>query len=122
MVAVFSSCYQKFVARKARKAQTQKRLSMPALELACIFGAIAHAPRDMILQRMLPVVEEALEELKAFESEPAKRPGYWDDWCLARYLEGVCMRFVAYPVRTSALRFWISADRLSGCRCRRRVL
>ena len=95
---------------------------MPALELACIFGAIAHALRDMILERMVPVVEEALEELKAFVNDPAKRPGYWDDWCLARYLEGVCMRFVAYPVRTSALHFWISDDKLSGCRCRRRVL
>ncbi|KZV62664.1 hypothetical protein PENSPDRAFT_591100 [Peniophora sp. CONT] len=88
---------EKFVARKARKAQTQKRLSLPALELACIFGAIAHAPRDVIHERMLPVVEATLAELKPFESEPAKRPGYWDDWCLAHYLEGVCMRFIAYP-------------------------
>ena len=23
---------------------------------------------------------------------------YWDDLCLARFLEGVCLRFVAYPV------------------------
>lgn len=22
---------------------------------------------------------------------------YWDDWCLVRFLEGVCWRYVAYP-------------------------
>jgi len=23
---------------------------------------------------------------------------YWDDWCLVRFLEGVCWRYVAYQV------------------------
>jgi hypothetical protein len=23
---------------------------------------------------------------------------YWDDWCMVRFLEGVCWRYVAYPV------------------------
>lgn len=31
------------------------------------------------------------------------RSGYWDDVCLARFLEGVCWRFVAYPVRLPLL-------------------
>ena len=25
--------------------------------------------------------------------------GYWDDFCLGMFLKGVCMRYVAYPVR-----------------------
>lgn len=31
-------------------------------------------------------------------SKAEGREGYWDDLCLARFLEGVCWRFVAYPV------------------------
>jgi hypothetical protein len=26
------------------------------------------------------------------------KSGYWDDYCLALFLRGVCMRYVAYPV------------------------
>jgi hypothetical protein len=65
---------------------------------------------------MIPAVEGALEELglslsstvssdgggkdKAEERKKLQaRSGYWDDVCLARFLEGVCWRFVAYPVR-----------------------
>lgn len=29
----------------------------------------------------------------------AARKANWDDICLARFLEGVCWRYVAYPVR-----------------------
>jgi len=39
---------------------------------------------------------------KRKELGPEKYEGgadeYWDDLCLARFLEGVCLRFVAYPV------------------------
>jgi hypothetical protein len=31
-------------------------------------------------------------------SKAEGKEGYWDDLCLARFLEGVCWRFVAYPV------------------------
>ena len=30
--------------------------------------------------------------------------GYWDDYCLAMFLRGVCLRYVAYPVRIILLR------------------
>lgn len=108
---------QKFVARKARKYLAQSdRLLLPALELAYVFQAIAHAPREVIAREMIPAVEGALEELglslsstvssdgggkdKAEERKKLQaRSGYWDDVCLARFLEGVCWRFVAYPVR-----------------------
>ncbi|KAI0319413.1 hypothetical protein OF83DRAFT_1110594 [Amylostereum chailletii] len=92
---------EKFVARKARKAQAQHgRLCLPALELAAIYGGVAHAPREAILSRMIPLIESTLAELKTHEATPASYnggQGYWDDLCLARYLEGLCMRFVAYP-------------------------
>ncbi|TBU46751.1 hypothetical protein BD309DRAFT_998854 [Dichomitus squalens] len=96
---------EKFVARKARKFEAQGgRLALPALEFAYFFLAIQHAPRDVILQRMMPEVDAQLARLR--ESEPNTYEGgkgYWDDLCLAQFLEGVCMRFVAYPDRDAEL-------------------
>ncbi|KAJ7613414.1 hypothetical protein FB45DRAFT_938308 [Roridomyces roridus] len=83
---------EKFVARKARKCIAQNgRLLLPALELSVVFLGIAHAPRRIVEERMLPQVRSALAELK----EGAQ--GYWDDLALARYLEGLCLRYIAFP-------------------------
>ncbi|KAG2110020.1 hypothetical protein BD769DRAFT_1365263 [Suillus cothurnatus] len=95
---------EKFVARKARKYLAQSdRLVLPALELAYVFHAIAHAPREVIVREMIPASrggENGVKEngsRKGKEKKPESRSGYWDDVCLARFLEGVCWRFVAYP-------------------------
>ncbi|RDB18771.1 Tetratricopeptide repeat protein 39B [Hypsizygus marmoreus] len=119
---------EKFVARKARKFTTQKnRLALPALEVAYLFQAIAHAPRGVIIGKMLPQVYEVLGRLGRYgdvdvgagvlgekgekgvggEKGKGKKEGveayeggaheYWDDLCLAKFLEGVCLRYVAYP-------------------------
>jgi len=99
---------EKFVARKARKCEAQGgRLFLPALELAYIFQAIARAPRLVISEHMLPLVEAALAKLKPYEEAPqayGKAAKFWDDWCLARHLEGACLRYIAYPVRATLTR------------------
>jgi len=49
---------------------------------------------------MLPEVEKLLEKLGKHEVDPKKYEngqGYYDDLCLARLLEGVCCRYMAYP-------------------------
>lgn len=145
---------QKLVARKARKFLAQdNRLAVPALEMAYIFQGIAHAPRKIILTRMLPEIVKLLADLawedsclsllnagqeqngdvekagsetgdgsvreitlakgEKVQSGPGSRRsrkvverlygkerggGYWDDFCLAMFLRGVCMRYAAYPV------------------------
>lgn len=97
---------------------------LPTLELAYIFQGIAHAPRGVIVRRMLPEVDNALQQLGVFdevveaegagastsktnEKEWKKREkafgdkngkGFWDDYCLSMFLRGVCMRYIAYPV------------------------
>lgn len=121
---------EKFVARKARKYASQNnRLILPALELGYIFQSIAHAPRGIIVGKMIPEVKKVLKKLtlygpgagttrSSYECDgygkknrqnrdnvkalgPNKYEGgaseFWDDLCLARFLEGVCLRFVAYP-------------------------
>ena len=78
------------------------RLLLPALELAYILHAVSRAPRLVIAEQMLPLVEAALVELKRYEGSPEKYgkcSEFWDDWCLARHLEGTILRFIAYPVR-----------------------
>lgn len=121
---------EKFAARKARKYLAQgNQLMLPAMELAYVFSAIAHAPQRIVLEKMIPDVQKALEELDLTEAgcdssgkplrngsvtgsdysgeEKVKKArngtakstceGYWDNVCLARFLEGVCWRYVAYP-------------------------
>jgi len=92
---------EKFVARKARKFQEQGgRLALPALELAYIFLAIGRAPRDVVTTKMLPLIDELLAKLESHKNEPSKYEGgqgYWDDLCLANFLKGICLRYVAYP-------------------------
>ena len=100
---------EKFVARKARKCESQGgRLVLPALEIAYVLHAVSRAPRAAIAEHMLPRAEAALAELGRYEKKPEEYPGqgkgsssgvFWDDWCLARHLEGVCLRYIAYPVR-----------------------
>ncbi|KAG7096514.1 hypothetical protein E1B28_003943 [Marasmius oreades] len=92
---------EKFVARKARKFQSQEgRLALPALEIAYIFLGIAHAPPRVVSEKMLPEVRQLLKKLEACGGDPKKYEGgvgYWDDYCLAKFLEGVCLRYIAYP-------------------------
>ena len=105
---------QKFIARKARKFTAQhNRLALPALEFGYFFLAIARAPRAVVRERMLPRVEALLSALAVHKDYPAgygTRPGgkekgkaaegeYWDDFCLAKFLEGVCVRYLVYEVR-----------------------
>jgi hypothetical protein len=96
---------EKFVARKSRKCEAQGgRLVLPALELAYILHAVSRAPRLVIAEQMLPLVDAVVDELKRFVGSPGKYGNgseYWDDWCLARHLEGACLRYIAYPVRAS---------------------
>lgn len=89
------------MARKARKFQSQGRLALPVLELAYLFLGITHAPRAIVADKMLPQVNRLLAELKRHEMDPKQYEqgqGYYDDLCLARFLEGVCFRYIAYPV------------------------
>ncbi len=88
---------EKLVARKARKFLSQGHLALPALEMAYQFLAIAHAPRQIVVTKMLVEVKACLQNLRSKNKK--RTPGYWDDFCLAKFLEGVCLRYVAYPVR-----------------------
>ncbi|EJF58913.1 hypothetical protein BD309DRAFT_970426 [Dichomitus squalens] len=97
---------EKFVARKARKFQQQGgRLALSALEFAYLFLGIAHAPRNVLQKRMLPLVDEQLTEVEKHAADPgqygsgngAGADEFWDDKCLANFLRAICLRYIAYP-------------------------
>ena len=98
-----TSSPQKYAAKRAEKFQEQGgRLTLAALELTYVFGGIAHAQRGVIVNEMLPQTRAELSDLKAIQNKPeawGNGKGYWDDYCLCRFLEGVCERYLAYPVR-----------------------
>lgn len=73
------------------------------LELAYLNLAIAHSPGTMVQNKMILEVERTLAALNKYKDDPKQYhngKGYWDDLCLARLLEGVCKRYMAYPVRS----------------------
>jgi hypothetical protein len=37
--------------------------------------------------------------------EAPAETGYWDDYCLAQFLRGVCLRYIAYPVCFISIHF-----------------
>ncbi|KIP02601.1 hypothetical protein PHLGIDRAFT_130658 [Phlebiopsis gigantea 11061_1 CR5-6] len=92
---------EKFIARKARKFTEQGgRLALAGLEFAYVFLGIAHAPHAVVQARMLPQVDALLARLDACKGRPGEYEGghgYWDDLCLARFLQGICLRYIAYP-------------------------
>ncbi|EJD05273.1 uncharacterized protein FOMMEDRAFT_81128 [Fomitiporia mediterranea MF3/22] len=93
---------EKFVSRKARKFQKQNsRLALAALEFSYFYLAIARAPYSVIVDKMLAAISECQAKLRAHEKDPKKyeggNGGYWDDLCLASFLEGVCYRYIAHP-------------------------
>jgi len=95
---------EKYAARKARKFETQgHRLLLPHLEMAYHFLCITRAPKHIIVQKMLPDVEAAVETVRAREDLEEKQSqyegglgGFWDDYCLAHFLHAVCLRYIAH--------------------------
>lgn len=74
---------------------------LPALEFGYFFQCIGRAPRHVVFNHMLPAVDETLKKVKEHENDPTKYEGgkgYWEDMCLALFLQGVCLRYIAYPV------------------------
>lgn len=90
---------EKFVARKADAFKARgNKLPLPALEMAYHFQALAHAPREVLVGKMRPLLQETRQTLEDEGEKGKGRAGWWDEICLVSFLEGVVERFIAYPV------------------------
>ena len=79
------------------------------------------------MRKMIPEVQAQLHALSEKAENEKKQGdvladhdaesdnGYWDDWCLTRFLEGVCFRYVAFPVSPSFLSFSLIFSHVLFC-------
>ncbi|GAA5922814.1 uncharacterized protein JCM15063_003433 [Sporobolomyces koalae] len=92
---------EKFVARRARKFVTQgNRLTLPGVELAYVLNCLGLSPRYVLFERHLDQVSHVLADLHQVKEPASYGQGsdeYWDDYCLAHFLRGVILRFIAHP-------------------------
>lgn len=99
---------EKFVARKAHKFNTQGRLLLPALEFSYIYHCMSNAPQYALADTHLVTISDTLASLTEYESSPESYPdggaaAFWDDLCLAHFLRGVVLRYIAHPEPHSKL-------------------
>jgi tetratricopeptide (TPR) repeat protein len=91
---------EKYCARKAKKFIGQDRLLLPAIEFSYIYHCLTNAPRYSLCDSQLVDISEALREINETEDPSQYHSGadeYWDDYCLAHFLRGVTLRYIAYP-------------------------
>ncbi len=97
---------EKFVARKSKKFDTYGRLLLPGLEFAYVYHCLSNAPRYILCDEALVMVSDALADLHDVEDPSQYFSGdeYYDDLCLAHFLRGVCLKFIACPEAHSKVR------------------
>lgn len=90
---------EKFVARKSKKFIKYGRLLLPGLEFSYVYHCLSNAPRYILCDEALLLVSDALAELHDVEDPSQYHSGeeYYDDLCLAHFLRGVCLKFIACP-------------------------
>jgi len=90
---------EKFTSRKSKKFKLQGRLLTPAMELGYVFHTFSNASRQSLLSVHLPEISKALGHISS--TEPHAYEGgaqaHLEDLCLAHFLRGVVLRFIAQP-------------------------
>lgn len=97
---------EKFCARKAKKYVKQGRLLLPALEFSYVYHCFTNAPAYSLSDNQLVDISEALQEINQVQDPSEYYSGadeYWDDYCLAHFLRGVTLRYIAYPEQHAKL-------------------
>lgn len=97
---------EKYCARKAKKFINQKRLLLPGIEFSYIYHCLTNAPAYSLSDNQLVEISEALQELNSVQDPSEYYSGadeYWDDYCLAHFLRGVTLRYIAYPEKHAKL-------------------
>lgn len=98
---------EKFVSRKAHKFNEQKRLLLPAIEFSYIYHCLSNAPRYALQEDQLVLISDALAELNEMIDNPSDYHSgadeFWDDFCLAHFLRGVTLKYIAHPERHAKL-------------------
>ncbi|SNX87831.1 related to CSR1 - phosphatidylinositol transfer protein [Melanopsichium pennsylvanicum] len=93
--------FERFVALKAKKyIAQQNRLALPGLEFSYLWHCIGQTPVFLLVENTLTRIDEFIDELESYHNPKSYGTGeneYWSAYCLAFFLRGVALRFVAYP-------------------------
>ncbi|SPO31602.1 related to CSR1 - phosphatidylinositol transfer protein [Ustilago trichophora] len=93
--------FERFVALKAKKyIAQQNRLPLPGLEFSYLWHCIGQTPVFLLVENTLTRIDEFIDELESYHNPKSYGTGeneYWSAYCLAFFLRGVALRFVAYP-------------------------
>ena len=90
-----------FAKAKANKYASQgNRLALPSLEFSYMVHCFSMTPVYVLLNNTLPRIDKFIDQLEAVPSASSYGSGaaeYFSGYCLAFFLRGVALRFVAYP-------------------------
>ncbi|KAJ1021468.1 hypothetical protein NDA13_005509 [Ustilago tritici] len=93
--------FERFVVLKAKKyIAQQNRLALPGLEFSYLWHCIGQTPVFLLVENTLTRIDEFIDELESYHNPKSYGTGeneYWSAYCLAFFLRGVALRFVAYP-------------------------
>ncbi|PWY97904.1 hypothetical protein BCV70DRAFT_42950 [Testicularia cyperi] len=93
--------FERFVAMKAKKyVAQQNRLPLPGIEFSYLWHCIGQTPVFLLVENTLTRIDEFIDELESYHNPKSYGTGeneYWSAYCLAFFLRGVALRFVAYP-------------------------
>ncbi|PWN52006.1 hypothetical protein IE53DRAFT_385620 [Violaceomyces palustris] len=108
--------FERFVMLKAKKYIAQSnRLPLPALEFSYLWHCIGQTPVFLLVENTLTRIDEFIDDLESYDNPKSYGSGeseYWSAYCLAFFLRGVALRFVAYPEPQTLVR--LPAEDLVG--------
>ncbi|WFC96986.1 hypothetical protein MBRA1_003652 [Malassezia brasiliensis] len=92
--------FERFVRLKAAKFAALTQLGLPALEFSYLWHCLEQAPVFLLTSQQLTRIDTVIDELEAYDSPSAFGAGdrdFYALYCLAFFLRGVALRYVAYP-------------------------
>ncbi|KAI3618547.1 hypothetical protein CBS9595_002910 [Malassezia furfur] len=92
--------FERFVRLKAAKFASLAQLGLPAIEFSYLWHCLEQAPVFLLTSQQLTRIDAVIDELEAYDAPSAYGAGdrdFYALYCLAFFLRGVALRYVAYP-------------------------
>ncbi|KAK0570138.1 hypothetical protein OC861_000280 [Tilletia horrida] len=100
-VAGRSIPFERFVAYKAKKfLANNNRAPLPGIEFSYLWHCIGQSPVFLLVSNSLARIDDLLDELSTYADPGAYGTGateYYGALCVANFLRGVVLRFIAHP-------------------------
>ncbi|WFD41420.1 hypothetical protein MPSI1_000047 [Malassezia psittaci] len=99
--------FERFVQLKAAKFTQMSQLGLPAMEFSYLWHCLEQAPVFLLISNQLTRIDEVIDQLEAYQSPSTYGSGerdFYSLYCLAFFLRGVALRYVAYPEPQTVVR------------------